>query len=404
MLLVFTQGYPPDPMSVGQHIADVCAEMVRRGHRVVVLTANRGYDDPRVRYPASEVRDGVEVRRLPLSSFGKQGLSRRVAAASLFLAQCAVAGIVLRDVRAILTSTVPPLTASAALAANTLRGIPLAYWVMDMNPEQLVALGRLSAQSPAAVALDRLGRVLLSRASLVVTLDRFMAARLEQKVALGAKLFVAPPWPHEAHLAPLSHEENPWRREHDLEGRFVFMYSGNHSPSNPLRTLLDASLAFRGDDTTQFLFVGGGQGKPEVEAFIREHSLSNVRSLPYEPLDRLRFSLSAADVHMVSLGDPFVGVIHPCKAYGAMAVARPVLFLGPRPSHLSELLDRSGGIGWRVAHGDVAGTIETMRRIRGTPSVELASMGERARATLGGEVSQARLCGAFCDRLEAILR
>src|SRR5262245_40021051 len=73
-LLIFSQVYVPDPACVGQHIADVAAEMVRRGYDVRVYTANRGYDDPSIKYPARETIRGVDIRRLPFSSFGKRSL------------------------------------------------------------------------------------------------------------------------------------------------------------------------------------------------------------------------------------------------------------------------------------------------------------------------------------------
>ena len=57
-LLVISQVYPPDPAAVGQHLADAAEAMVRRGWRVVVYTAGRGYDDPSIRYPAREMRAG----------------------------------------------------------------------------------------------------------------------------------------------------------------------------------------------------------------------------------------------------------------------------------------------------------------------------------------------------------
>lgn len=47
---IVTQVYPPDPAAVGQHLADVADELARRGHRVTVITADRGYDDPSQRY------------------------------------------------------------------------------------------------------------------------------------------------------------------------------------------------------------------------------------------------------------------------------------------------------------------------------------------------------------------
>jgi hypothetical protein len=69
-LLVITQVYPPDRAAVGQHLADVAEEMVRRGWRVIVYTADRGYDDPSQRYPRRETRGGVRVRRLRRGSGG----------------------------------------------------------------------------------------------------------------------------------------------------------------------------------------------------------------------------------------------------------------------------------------------------------------------------------------------
>jgi colanic acid biosynthesis glycosyl transferase WcaI len=38
------------------------------------------------------------------------------------------------------------------------------------------------------------------------------------------------------------------------------------------------------------------------------------------------------------MGTPFVGTIHPCKIYNALAVGAPILYLGPEPSHVSDIL------------------------------------------------------------------
>lgn len=389
-------------MSVGQHLADVAAQMVRRGHRVIVLTADRGYDDPAVSYPRHEVRDGVEVWRLPWASLGKRSLRTRILAAGSFLTQSAVAALGLPRLDAVLTSTVPPLAGAAALPARWLRGVPLVYWVMDLNPEQLVALGRVAPGAAPVRALDRLNRTILGAAERVVALDRFMAARLAAKADLGERLAVIPPWPHEDQLeAPAG--PNPFRAQHGLKGKQVFMYSGNHSPSNPLNTFLEASLAFRDDPRVAFLFVGGGQGKREVEEFIDRHALRHVRSLPYQPLAELRHSLAAADVHLVSLGDPLVGVIHPCKVYGALAVGRPVLYLGPRPSHVTDLLERYQ-CGWCVAHGDVEGAVRRIREILALPPDEQTAIGERGRRAVREAASQDLLRGRMCDLLEGVLR
>src|SRR5213075_3022273 len=151
-----------------------------------------------------------------------------------------------------------------------------------------------------------------------------------------------------------------------LENKFVVMYSGNHSPSNPLTTLLQAAVRLKDDHSVRFLFVGGGIGKKEVEQYVEEYGLSNVISLPYQPLSDLRYSLSAADVHVVSLGNEMVGIIHPCKVYGAMAVSRPILYFGPKPSHISDLLD-THQFGLRVSHGDLQGAINAIQQLHSSP-------------------------------------
>ena len=79
-LLVLSQVYVPDPASVGQHMADAAQEMAHRGWRVVVLTSRTGYDDPAITYPAREVRQGVEIRRLSWASFGKRSIAARLPA------------------------------------------------------------------------------------------------------------------------------------------------------------------------------------------------------------------------------------------------------------------------------------------------------------------------------------
>jgi len=102
---------------------------------------------------------------------------------------------------------------------------------------------------------------------------------------------------------------------------------------------------------------------------------------------------------VVTLGDGMAGIIHPCKIYGAMAVGRPVLLVGPRPSHAADLIDRDH-IGWQVDHGDVAGAVAMLRRIGETSPEALAEMGERGRAAVRERYNKRELCDAFCEVVE----
>lgn len=399
-LLIISQVYVPDPASLGQHMHDAAAEMARRGHPVLVVTARRGYNDPSRKYLRRENRAGVQIRRLPLSSFGKRSIPVRLAGQSIFLLQATIKGLFTRRLGAILISTSPPMCPAAALLIRFFRRTPVMYWAMDLNPDQLLVLGKLSSKSIVAKTFDALNRMILRRAARVVSLDRYMAQSLERKTAVGERMSVMPPWPHvdtTGEIVP--HDKNPFRTKYDLGHKFVFMYSGNHGIALPLATFLQAAVHFKHDPNLTFLFVGDGIRKQEVERTISENSMANMMSLPYQPIESLGQSLSAADIHLVSMDDRMVGVIHPCKIYGAMAVGRPILLLGPVPCHLSDIIQEYK-IGWHIRHGDVAGAVRQIDTIRRTDPAELQCMGQRAREAVLGRLSKTILCSKFCDTIE----
>jgi colanic acid biosynthesis glycosyl transferase WcaI len=398
-LLVVSQTFVPDPASVGQHMADVAFELARRGHHVRVYASGRGYEDPTAIYSRREILNGVDIHRFPFASFGKKSIPLRVLGTAAFMIQALFAAIFTPNLSGIFFSTSPPLIGLAMCFVAAFRRVPAIYWAMDLNPDQLIALEKLKPTDPMARLLEAVNRFILNRSALIIALDRFMADRLAARGVPRDKMLVMPPWPHEEHIEADPNVENPFRVRHGLVNQFVIMYSGNHSPSNPLTTLLDAAVQLKAIANLKFLFVGGGSGKKEVETYIRDHQLTNAISLPYQPLSELKYSLTAADVHIVSLGEGMVGIIHPCKIYGAMSAAKPILFLGPRPSHISDLLDKHQ-IGFQVSHGDTQAAIKTISRFREMSPDELSSMGLTAQAVLQRSLSQPLLCGRFCDAVE----
>ena len=77
--------------------------------------------------------------------------------------------------------------------------------------------------------------------------------------------------------------------------------------------------------------------------------------------------LNALEVEIIDLFVQFSHILgHPCKIYNILSVAAPVLYIGPRPSHLSEILDRISSdypCAW-AAHGEVDRVVEQIQRLR----------------------------------------
>lgn len=410
--LIVTQVFPPDPAAVGQYFEEAARELRSGGVEVEILTANSGYENPDERFASLEEREGVIVRRLPLSSFGKASMPVRIFGQLSFLIQSILRILFQRGVTDLLVSTSPPMCAIVAVVVGFLRpSLKVHYWVMDVNPDQAVALGVFAKSHPLVLAMDWLNRRVLQRADTVVVLDRFMQDRLEAKTQRTRRpIEVIPPWPMAEHVEPVLHAENPFRKKQCWQDKFVIMYSGNHSIVHPLDTILEAAEKLRGDKRFVFAFIGGGNGKAVVDARIskwaeaysvsgeNEAALPSVVSLPYQPLDTIKYSLSAADIHLVSLGDNMSGIVHPCKLYGAMAIGRPILALGPKDSYLNDLLG-NGNFGWSVAHGDVNGVVEALKEAVALSDASRSQMGCEAQALVSKRYSRQLLLGRFLSTI-----
>lgn len=393
-IVFITQVYPPDAAAVGQQIADAASDLVARGNRVIVYTANRGYDEPNVHYPSHEIRDGVIVRRLPFSSFGKGSLAIRLVGGLFFLFQACLRALFMPGLSRVVFTTAPPLSPLAIACFSILRPLQMIYWVMDLNPDQLIEMGILAPTSVPARLLDWANRFILRRAAAVIVCDDHMARRISAKHDPGERLHVVTPWAQEDHLRSVPHADNPFRATHFQNGRRVVMYSGNHALTNPLDTLLDAVRRLSDEPRLQFAFVGGGIGKQRVDTMTS----TDVVSLPYQPLAQLEYSLSAADVHVATIGAGMVGIVHPCKVYGAMAVGRPLLTFGPEECHLADL--SRAGIGWHVPQGDVSQAEQVLRSIAAMPAEQLQEMGRRAQILLRDKFDSRMLRARVSDVIE----
>jgi len=55
------------------------------------------------------------------------------------------------------------------------------------------------------------------------------------------------------------------------------------------------------------------------------------------------------------MGEKFVGIVHPCKVYNIMSVGASTLYIGPTPSHVTDIASEQQGRFLLTSHGDVEG-------------------------------------------------
>jgi glycosyltransferase involved in cell wall biosynthesis len=193
-------------------------------------------------------------------------------------------------------------------------------------------------------------------------------------------------------------EPNPFRVLHELEGRFVVMYSGNMGLCQRLEDVITAARLLRERPEVLFLLVGDGASRKSLEQLAAD--LPNVRFLPYQPKDTLAESLSAADLHLLPVDPRVISCLMPSKLYGILAAGRPVLAVAPDDCELSEVV-RSEGVGRVVPPGQPERLAAAICDALGDRQ-ELARMGAAARRVAQRDYDRPKIIGRFGRMLSAL--
>jgi glycosyltransferase involved in cell wall biosynthesis len=304
----------------------------------------------------------------------------------------------------VMALTTPPLISLLALAVCRLRGMKLVALVQDIYPDVAIALGALKPRGFATRAFDRLNRLVLRRATRVIVLGECMREVIVGKLggSVADRMDVIHNWADGDKIMPLADgEHNEFAEEYGLGDRFVILFSGNFGRVNDFATPLAAARMLRERSDIVFLFVGDGAKADEIAAFVRSNDLANVRVLPYQPRERLRQSLAAGSVHLVTLAPGLAGLSVPSKTYGILAAARPIIFVGDPRSDAARLVAENG-CGEVVAAGEGERLAAVVERLAENHELT-AEMGRRARSLFERRFERAHAVDAYIESFRKCL-
>jgi colanic acid biosynthesis glycosyl transferase WcaI len=339
MIIFVNRYFYPDLSATSQMLSDLACALAGDGSRVLVVTSRQTYEDPEARLPARQAQGGVEIHRVWTTRFGRMNLLGRVLDYASFYVAAFL--MLLRNVKpgdVIIAKTDPPLISVIAWIAAKTKGAKLINWLQDVFPEVAVALGVLTWQP--LVGLTRwLRNLSLRGAEMNVVLGERMQEHICAQGVARARIIVIHNWANGSLIKPVLRASNSLRDAWNLQDKYVVGYSGNMGRAHEFDTIIRAMQRLqRKNLNIVFLFIGGGAGRAQVERAVSELGLRNCLFQPYQPRERLSESLSAPDVHLVSLQPQLEGLIVPSKIYGIAAAGRPVIFIGDPDGEVARLI------------------------------------------------------------------
>ena len=336
-LLVLNQYYWPGVEATAQLLTELCEALAEDNDVKVVTGVLHGHENE----PRRVVQNGVEIVRVPSTSFERSKLFARGANYVTYLGTALLRGMrggPRPDV--VLCMTDPPIVADVALLVARRYRAPLVVISQDVFPEIAMQLKRL--ENPIVMALLRgLVSVYLKRADRVVAIGETMRSRLEEKGAHAERLRVIPNWVDTRRLQPLE-GDNQWALERGYEKKFVVMHSGNIGHAQDLDSLVRAATFLRDLDDLAITIIGTGARHAELVALAERLDVDKVKFAFYQPRQLLQQSLSAADLHVVGLASGLAGYVVPSRLYGILAVAKPVIVAADPESETAQVVERAG--------------------------------------------------------------
>ncbi len=254
-----------------------------------------------------------------------------------------------------------------------------AYYILnvqDIFPQNAIDLGVLT--NPTLVKFFRWMERRAYRWADIITAhsENNRALQVMANSEVAEKFAVLHNWIDVDYHAVQSMHGRDFRKEWQIESRFVALFAGVVGPSQNLDVLLDAAARLRDIPDFVFLIVGDGVEKSRLEARAHREGLTNVIFKPFVSRADYPFLTAAADIGVVTLSTRNRTPVVPGKILGYMASGKAVAGFLNRESDGHEIV-RDAQCGYTCVADDLDGIENVLRQLQSdrAKTVELGANG-----------------------------
>lgn len=380
-LLVVSQYFWPENFRIN----DLVTELVKRGHEVTVLTGKPNYPEGKI-YPEFRADpaqynhyNGASVIRAPLISRGNGGLRLILNYLSFAISALFVGWWKLRkkDFDAIFVFETSPITVGIpAIALRALKKTPLAFWVLDLWPETLEAVGVVKSK----LVLGWVGKLvsfIYDRCDVILAQSKSFIPQIEKYAKDKERIVYFPSW---AETIFEMKGTEPAPEVPSKPNSFNVMFAGNIGEAQDFPAILAAAERLKKYDHIRWLIVGDGRMAAWVREEVRRRGLQDCfLMLGRYPVERMPSFYKHAQVLLVSLRDEAIfSMTIPGKLQSYLAAGIPVVAMLNGEGAEVVTSTRSG---LACPAGDSEGLAEAVLKLSYCSPAELAELGQNAAET-----------------------
>lgn len=348
-ILIYSYNYYPEPIGIAPLMTELAEGLVRLGHQVRVVTGmpnypqRRIYDEYRGKLYLTEERNGVIIQRSYVYVRGPEpGVLDRILLDGSFI--CSSLMQALNGWRPdVIFATEPPLLVCVPVALYAWANrCPFVLNVQDIVSEAAVRVNLLEKDGPLVGIAEKFEKFAYWRAKKVSVIATGFVDHLVKQGVNRQKISYIPNWVDTKFIRPLS-KNNAFREAHQLQDKFVVMYSGNIALTQGLETVIQAAAQLQHIPEIAFVIVGEASALGNLHDCCQTHDAKNVRLLPFQPREKLPEMLSAADIGLVVQKRDVTAFNLPSKIPVLLASGRAVVGSVPDTGTAKDAIEKSGG-------------------------------------------------------------
>jgi colanic acid biosynthesis glycosyl transferase WcaI len=334
---LWSYNYAPEPQGIAPLSRMVAVGLSARGHDVLVVSAHPHYPEPswgvRMR-PYREIRDDIQVLRLPLWIGRESGAERVRQELSFALTQSLLAPL-LPSADAIIAVTPCFPALAPAMVFSRARRTPWIMWVQDIVTDGAATTG-LIEDGPLLRAAHGFERMTYSSASRVVVISEAFRQNLLAKGVGGEKIVRI--------FNPSSRQAAQPIDIDSILSRPRILAMGNIGHSQGLDRIVDAFQESEELEAlgAELVIAGHGVAADEVRGHVRGERV-RMTGVLYD--QQLEPELRGASIGLVSQRADIQEFNLPSKLMNYMAYGIPVVASVNPESETARIVEESGA-GW----------------------------------------------------------
>jgi len=359
--LLISQVYYPDQVSTANLFTNLCSVLAEENLQVEVWAAHPSYTESE-RQPKRLVYKGFTIRYLPSTNFSKRSLPGRLMNELTFTISVSLNLLFSKEKTPVWTHTTPPFLGINISRICAVKKRKFIYILLDVFPEGLIRLGKVSARNIFIQFWQRLFINTLRKSEKVIVIGRDAREWVVQRCfECKDKTEYIPLWQDDRLIFPLKFETSKFVIENSLSGKFVVQYSGNMGLWNELGTI--GKAVKQNIENVEFIVIGGGIRKNELLDEFSVEDQKNIKIFPFQPNEIFNDFISASHVHLVTLKKDLEGMAVPSKIYGILAAGRPVIAMVPEHSEIAYIV-KEENCGFVINPADLTGLINAIQILK----------------------------------------